>query len=172
MARAMTSLPEPVSPSNKTGTSDGATCSTRSITGPKPVSAPTIDSVMSWRSSRDRSACLSASSASRSDCISRSRESFSKAAANGSSSSCTSSRCVCENDPPVAPTIRIRPSGVPSSVASGPMTISASRVRDATKLAGSSPNQRGLGEDPTAPPACQLVTLPSANHERSSPSSV
>lgn len=110
--------------------------------------------------------------ASRSDCISRSRESFSRAAANGSSSSCTRSRCVCEKDRPAPPTIRIRPSGVPSSLASGPTTISASRVRDATRLAGSSPNQRRFDEDPTATPAWQLVTLPSSNHSRSSISSV
>jgi hypothetical protein len=63
--RAMTSLPEPVSPKINTGASVGATCSTRSMTERRPAASPTTVSVMSWRSKRDSSARRSASSASR-----------------------------------------------------------------------------------------------------------
>ncbi len=61
IARATTSLPEPVSPKISTGTSDWLTCATRSITSRSPDSAPTINSVPSgwprrvssdWRSAR------------------------------------------------------------------------------------------------------------------------
>ncbi len=61
IARAITSLPEPVSPRISTGTSVGATCSTRSITRAGPRLAPTMVSLMSLRPSRESSARLSAS---------------------------------------------------------------------------------------------------------------
>ena len=67
----MTSLPEPVSPRISTGTSEGATSSTRSMHARRPDSAPTIDSLRSCRPSRESSDWLSASAASRSPSSSR-----------------------------------------------------------------------------------------------------
>ena len=84
MVRATTSLPEPVSPRIRTGASAGATSSMCSMTSFKPVSAPTTESAMSCRSSRESSERLSASTASRSEISSRTRRSFSSAIVNGS----------------------------------------------------------------------------------------
>ncbi len=90
MARATTSLPDPVSPRMSTGTSDRATSSTRSITCRSPASAPMIASLISWRPRRVSSDRRSASAASRISRISRRRWSFSRATENGSSKACAS----------------------------------------------------------------------------------
>ena len=84
IARAMTSFPEPVSPNIRTGRSEGLTSATRSSTGRSLPSAPTIASCTSVRPSRLSRDCLSASAASRRAVSSRSRRSFSSAAATGS----------------------------------------------------------------------------------------
>ena len=91
IARAISSLPVPVSPKISTGASLRATNSTRSITACSPDSTPTIVSPSVLRPSRVNSERLSASAASRSAAISRSRRSLSKATEIGSNSSCTSS---------------------------------------------------------------------------------
>jgi len=93
MARATTSLPEPVSPRISTGTSEWATRLTRSITSFKPVSEPTTESLISCRPSRASRERLSASTASRSTLSSLSWRSFSRATAKGSMSALASSSC-------------------------------------------------------------------------------
>ena len=138
MARAITSLPEPVSPNISTGTSEAATCSTRSITGRKPVSAPTIDSVMSCRSSRDKSACFVGLErfAERLH-FPEPRVVFQSGGERLEAVAAPDRHAVCENGRPACPTISISPSGVFRFAGERP-DEQRQRVREATRHAGGS----------------------------------
>ena len=131
IARATTSLPEPVSPSTSTGTSRPATSPTRSITGRRPEPAPTMVSPRSVRPSLESSAVRSASAASRTDDSARTRRSFSSAAAKGARSDSAIVSCAASKRRPRRATRSSTPrgsSGEGSGTAStSPSTPSGSR---------------------------------------------
>ena len=153
IARATTSLPEPVSPRISTGASERATSSMCSMTSFRPVSAPMTESAMSLRPSRDSSDRFSASTASRREISSRTRWSFSRATANGSTRSRTTASCSSPKEAGGRATMISTPrspfsvtSGAASSARSGPRAgapgagrAAPRRPRESTRPDGTSP---------------------------------
>ena len=139
MARATTSLPEPVSPSTKTGASEGATSSTWFMTSFNPVSAPMTESEISCRPSRERSERLSAWAASRSQISSRTRWSFSSATVSGSTRAWTTASCSSVNRLSGRAT-RIKAPKIPSEPCKGAANMSPESP------AGKSPGKRSCSK--------------------------
>ena len=151
-ARAMTSLPEPVSPRMSTGRSEPATISTRSITGARPPSPPTTASTNWLRPRRVSSDERSASAARRRAVSSRRRRSFSRAVAKGSRNSAHWRQTAASAGTP-ARRVTTRAPRAPGSPGRG----------TATRAVAWSASTRGATAAGAGAPGCPVATCPASS---------